>query len=213
MAIVERGAVATGRRVQIRPFTRADVDVWQDWPDYREPLLASTSPRRMTPQQRDRWYEDLIYRQRQRPFSVEDERGEMIGRLFLRHVRPEEGSAVLGIDLHPDKLGVGYGTEALSVFLHHFYEEMGFTRMLLSVAAFNERARRSYVSLGFRTIGSHWDAYVGPDGTRDARYARLRDYFRHSTLGLETLFFDMVLEKSRWEALERGYGEGAALGR
>lgn len=209
MAIVERGAVATGRRVQIRPFTRADVDVWQDWPDYREPLLASTSPRRMTPQQRDRWYEDLIYRQRQRPFSVEDERGEMIGRLFLRHVRPEEGSAVLGIDLHPDKLGVGYGTEALSVFLHHFYEEMGFTRMLLSVAAFNERARRSYVSLGFRTIGSHWDAYSGPDATRDPHFSDVSHLFRHSGLGLEALYYDMSLDRAQWRNRQRGAGTGA----
>ncbi len=213
MAIVERGAVAVGRRVQIRPFTRDDVDEWQDWPDYDEPLIASTSPRRMTRDQRDRWFDDLLYRQRQRPFAIDDEKGRMIGRLFLRHVRPSEGSAVLGIDLHPAKLGDRYGTEALDTFLGYFFGEMGFERMLLSVAAFNERARRSYVSLGFRTIGSHWDAYAGPDGARDRRFAGIRDFFRRSSLGMETLFYDMVLEKGRWEALERAYGESAALGR
>jgi RimJ/RimL family protein N-acetyltransferase len=54
----------------------------------------------------------ITQRQRQIPFAIEDESGDMIGRIFLRHVRNEEGSAVLGIDLHPAYLGVGYGTES-----------------------------------------------------------------------------------------------------
>ncbi len=203
MALAERRAVAAGPRVRIRPFTREDVDDWQTWPDYDEPLLASASPRRMPPDQRARWYDDLVHRQRQIPFAVEDERGRLIGRLFLRHVQRGEGSSVLGIDLHAARLGQGYGTEALGSFLGYFFEAMGFERMLLSVAAFNERARRSYVSLGFRTVGSHWDTYTGPDATRDPRFADVRHYFRRTALGLEALYYDMALERGRWRASQR----------
>lgn len=198
MAIADRDTVAAGPRTRVRPFGRADVDAWQAWPDYSEKLLVGTSPRRMSPEQRARWFEDITQRQRQIPFAVEDESGEMIGRLFLRHVRHEERSAVLGIDLHPAYLGQGYGTESLGAFLHHYFHDMDFERMLLSVAAHNVRARRCYESLGFVTVGSHWDAHVGPDVTGEAKYAAVRHLFRRGPLGLESLFYDMRLERAGW---------------
>jgi RimJ/RimL family protein N-acetyltransferase len=199
MTIADRNAaVVVGPRVRIRAFTRGDVDTWQAWPDYSDPLLVGTSPRRMSPDQRSRWFEDVMQRQRQIPFAIEDERGELIGRLFLRHVRKDERSAVLGIDLHPAKLSQRYGTEALSAFLGYFFGEMGFDRMLLSVAAHNARAYRCYESLGFTSIGSHWDAHAGPDVTRNPVYAHVRGMFRRGSLGLESLFYDMRLNREEW---------------
>jgi len=190
--------VAVGPRTRVRPFTRADVDAWQAWPDYAEQLLVGTSPRRMSPDQRSRWFDDITQRQRQIPFAVDDEAGEMIGRIFLRHVRREEHSAVLGIDLHPGSLGQGYGTESLGAFLHHFFSEMGFERMLLSVAAHNMRARRCYESLGFSTVGTHWDAHIGPDVVNNTEFVDLRHLFRRGPLGLESLFYDMRLDRKDW---------------
>jgi len=198
MAIADRNTVAVGPRTRVRPFTRADVDAWQAWPDYAEQLLVGTSPRRMSPDQRSRWFEDITQRQRQIPFAVDDEAGEMIGRIFLRHVRPEEHSAVLGIDLHPGSLGLGYGTECLGAFLHHFFAEMGFDRMLLSVAAHNTRARRCYESLAFNTVGTHWDAHIGPDVINKPEFADVRHLFRRGPLGLESLFYDMRLDRKDW---------------
>ena len=198
VAIADRGAVVVGPRVRVRPFTRADVDGWQSWPNYSDPLLVGTSPRRMAPDQRARWFDDVVHRQHQIPFAIDDEHGNLIGRLFLRHVRKDERSAVLGIDLHPAKLSQGYGTEALGAFLRYFFEEMGFERMLLSVAAHNTRARRCYESLGFVGIGSHWDAHAGPDVTRDPAYAEIRRLFRRGALGLESLFYDMRLDRVDW---------------
>jgi diamine N-acetyltransferase len=202
MAIADRAAVAVGPRVRVRPFTRADVDAWQSWPDYTEPLLVGTSPRRMAPDQRSRWFDDVVQRQRQLPFAIDDERGMLIGRLFLRHVRHDERSAVLGIDLHPTRLGQAYGTEALGAFLQYFFDTMDFKSMLLSVAAHNERARRCYASLGFVTIGSHWDAHSGPDVLRqqDGAYEHVRGFFRRGAIGLEALFYDMRLERPVWRA-------------
>ena len=202
MAIAdERDTIAAGPRTRVRVFNRTDVDAWQAWPDYDEQLLVGTSPRRMSPEQRGRWYEDITQRQRQMPFAVEDETGTMIGRIFLRHVRHEERSAVLGIDLHPAYLSQGYGTESLGAFLRHYFENMGFERMLLSVAAHNARARRCYELLGFTTVGSHWDAHIGPDVTSQPKYAYMRHLFRRGPLGLESLFYDMRLEGAAWRKL------------
>jgi diamine N-acetyltransferase len=200
MAIADRGVVVAGPRVRIRAFTRADVDGWQSWPDYSDPLLVGTSPRRMAPDQRGRWFDDVLHRQHQ--IAIDDEYGDMIGRLFLRHVRKDERSAVLGIDLHPARLSRGYGTEALGTFLRYFFEDMAFDRMLLSVAAHNTRARRCYESLGFTDIGSHWDAHAGPDVSRDPAYADIRNLFRRGALGLESLFYDMRLDRADWQRLQ-----------
>src|SRR5438552_13663312 len=199
MAIADRETIAVGPRTRVRAFTRADVDGWQAWPDYQEQLLVGTSPRRMSPDQRARWYDDITQRQRQIPFAIEDETGFLIGRIFLRHVRHEERSAVLGIDLHPAYLSQGFGTESLGAFLHHYFETMDFDRMLLSVAAHNVRARRCYESLGFTTVGSHWDAHIGPDVTREPQFAFVLQLFRRGPLGLESLFYDMRLERADWK--------------
>jgi RimJ/RimL family protein N-acetyltransferase len=198
MAIADRHIVASGRRTRVRPFTRADVDAWQAWPDYEEPLLVGTSPRRMSRDQRSRWFDDITQRQRQIPFAVDGDSANMIGRIFLRHVRHDEHSAVLGIDMHPAFVGRGYGTECLGAFLHHYFGEMGFERMLLSVAAHNARARRSYESLGFVGVGSHWDAHIGPDVTGRPEFASVRHLFRRGPLGLESLFYDMRLDRTEW---------------
>jgi RimJ/RimL family protein N-acetyltransferase len=202
VALTDRDTtVALSPRTRVRAFTRADVDAWQAWPDYVEPLLVGTSPRRMSPDQRTRWLEDITQRQHQLPFAVDAldaDNGDMIGRIFLRYVRREEGSAVLGIDLHPAWVGQGYGTEALAAFLHYYFGELGFERMLLSVAAHNTRAQRSYTRLGFERTGSHWDAHLGPDVTGEARFAKLRELFRRGPLGLEGLFYDMRLERVAW---------------
>lgn len=204
MAIADReDIVAAGPRTRVRPFTRADVDAWQTWPDYSEKLLVGTSPRRMSPEQRSRWFADITQRQRQIPFAVEDNSGELIGRIFLRHVRAEEHSAVLGIDMHPAYLSQGYGTESLAAFLHHYFRVMDFELMLLSVAAHNMRARKCYESLGFITVGSHWDAHVGPDVTVEARFANVHHLFRRGPLGLESLFYDMRLERATWQVRAR----------
>jgi RimJ/RimL family protein N-acetyltransferase len=198
MAIADRDTIAAGPRTRVRAFLKADIDAWQAWPDYPEQLLVGTSPRRMSPDQRARWFEDITQRQRQIPFAVEDESGVMIGRIFLRHVRHEERSAVLGIDLHPAYLGQGLGTESLGAFLHHYFDEMDFERMLLSVAAHNVRARKCYESLGFSNVGSHWDAHVGPDVSGDPKFGAVRHLFRRGPLGLESLFYDMRLERTDW---------------
>jgi RimJ/RimL family protein N-acetyltransferase len=155
----------------------------------------------MSPDQRGRWFDDITERQHQIPFAIEDESGAMIGRIFLRHVRRDERSAVLGIDLHPRYLNQGLGTEALGAFLQHYFEVMGFERMLLSVAAHNVRAQRSYEKLGFVNVGSHWDGHIGPDITGDPAFSHVRQLFRRGPLGLESLFYDMRLERQTW--LER----------
>lgn len=196
--------LARGAKTRIRPFFRSDVDRWLAWPDHVDPLYVAYNPKRIPNWRRDSWYHDLVERQQQQPFAVEDLGGEMIGRIFLRHVQPHSGAAILGIDFHPNFVGLGYGTDALRAFLRYYFFEQGFRQIVLSVADYNERAKRAYVRCGFETIGRHW-------GRHDARirlllrqpaYSAARVAFRVIGRALEARFDDMLLTAERFRELE-----------
>jgi diamine N-acetyltransferase len=189
--------VAVGELTRVRAFTRRDVDRWLAWPSHADPLYAIYDPLPMDGSLRDAWYDDLVHRQGQLPFAVETYDRQMIGRLFLRHVRRSEGSSVLGIDLDPRFVGRGHGTDALGAFLGYYFGPAGFSRLLLSVAAYNVRARRSYRRCGFRERATHWERWqVDVDVLGDPRYAELRQVFRRGPRGVEALMYDMVAERA-----------------
>ena len=193
--------VAVGRLTRIREFTRRDVDRWLAWGPHADPLYSSYSPTPMDGSMRDAWYDDLVHRQGQWPFAIEDRERRLIGRLFLRHIRRREGTSVLGIDLSPATLGQGYGTDALRAFLDYYFGPVGFQKMYLSVAAHNPRAFRLYENCGFRTFNEHWQTFkTDADVLRDPRYRDVRDLFRRSREGVEGLMYDMVLTRAAWLA-------------
>ncbi|MBI4492312.1 MAG: GNAT family N-acetyltransferase [Chloroflexi bacterium] len=202
--------LARGAKTRIRPFFRSDVDRWLAWPDHSDPLYVAYNPHRMPGWRRDAWFRDLVERQRQQPFAVEELGGEMIGRIFLRHVHRAQGVAVLGVDFHPGFVGRGYGTDALRAFLRYYFFEQGFRQLLLSVAAYNERARRAYVRCGFETVGGHWDRHDPRllELLRQPEYRALRAAFRQTAQGLEVQFEDMLLTAERFKSLEASDGNG-----
>lgn len=187
--------IARGELTRIRRFTRRDMDRWLAWPPHSDPLYSSFDPPIMSGSMRDAWFDDLVKQQGQLPFAIDSLDGELVGRLFLRHVRRDEGSSVLGIDLDPRILGRRLGTDALRAFLEHYFSSGAFGRMLLTVGAYNRRACRSYERCGFRLLSTHWDRFKSrADVLRDPRYARLRHLFRPAGRGVEALMHDMVIE-------------------
>ena len=181
-----------GERWRIRRFTRRDVGRWLAWPRHANPLYSPYNPPQMSGSLADAWYDDLIRRQAQMPFAVDGEDGAMIGRIFLRFINRVERTAVLGIDFDPRYVGQGYGTDALRAFLGYYFGELGFRRMLLSVAAYNVRARRSYERCGFRYLSTHWERLkIEADVLHDGRYTELRPLFRRARTGIEALFHTM----------------------
>jgi RimJ/RimL family protein N-acetyltransferase len=177
---------------RIREFTRRDVDRWIEWPLHSDPLYSPFNPKPMSGPMRDAWYEELVNRQVQLPYAVDDLSGTMIGRVFLRFVNRVEGGSVLGIDFDPRYIGQGYGTDALRVFMEYYFRRLGLRRLLLSVAAYNERARRSYERCGFSYLSVHWERFrCEANVLGDDRYSHLRPLFRRGRNGLEALFHTM----------------------
>jgi RimJ/RimL family protein N-acetyltransferase len=154
----------------------------------------------------DAWYDDLVNRQAQVPYAVDNAEGQMIGRIFLRFVNRFEGGSVLGIDFDPRFVSQGYGTDALRTFLGYYFGTLGFSKLLLSVAAYNIRARRCYERLGFRYLSSYWERRkVEANVFGDDSYREVRPLFRRSRNGsMEVLFHTMEANrpKPRVEAPE-----------
>jgi len=78
----------------------------------------------------------------------------LIGTCALSQLDGDNGSALFHITIgEPDAWGHGYGTEATELMLDHAFERLQLHRIGLSVFAFNERAIRSYVKVGFSVEG------------------------------------------------------------
>jgi RimJ/RimL family protein N-acetyltransferase len=78
----------------------------------------------------------------------------LIGTGALSQLDADTGSALFHITIgERDAWGHGYGTEATRLMIEHAFAGLGLHRIALSVFAFNERALRSYRSVGFVVEG------------------------------------------------------------
>jgi RimJ/RimL family protein N-acetyltransferase len=88
----------------------------------------------------ERWYEAL------------DEAGALVGNFYFE----QKGDALeVGLGLRPDLTGRGLGLEFLLAGIDFGRRRFGLTRVILNVAAFNERAIKVYERAGFRETGRH----------------------------------------------------------
>jgi RimJ/RimL family protein N-acetyltransferase len=195
-----------GSRVTIRPMKRADLDAMIEWRPFSDPLYQPFDLPRQSKAEHIHWFEWRSRDPSRRLYTIEDEKGQVIGSLTLREIDGQQ-SARLGITIGADFVSQGYGTEALRLFFTHFFEEMGFARIVLDVAATNLRAVRCYQALGFREVGWQYRPASEPSYRvllRDPRYRHLRQFFRRQGITTEVLFYDMALTREEWRVQFHG---------
>lgn len=193
--------VLHGPRVRIRPMRQEDLDAIAQWRRFVDPVYQPFDFPQRSRADHYRWYQERHGDPSRRLFTIENEQGDVIGSLTLREIDGRR-SARLGITLGADYVSQGYGTEALRTFLAHFFGAMGMAQLVLDVAATNQRAVRSYSSLGFRRVGSHHESVSHPSFRilgREARYRHLHRFFRYQGSLQQVLFYDMVLTRDDWE--------------
>ena len=192
--------VAEGEYTVVREFERADVDRWMAWPRHRDPLFDSYNAPIMSLRQRETYYQQRAHSSDSKQFSVDDHAGELVGRVSIREIDWGLGAAVLGISFHPQRLGQGYGTDALWAFLTHYFGPLCMNVLFLDVAAFNHRATRVYEKCGFRKCGQRWgDPQSDNAGIfRRHEYRELRPLFRWEYGLVRPLLLDMTLRREEW---------------
>jgi len=193
-----------GPRVTIRPMKQADLNAMINWRPFADPLYQPFDFPRRSRTEHNRWFDWRSNDPSRRLYVVEDQERRVIGSLTLREI-DGQCSARLGITIGSDFVSQGYGTEALRLFLDHYFGEMGFARIVLDVAATNLRAVRCYESLGFRLVGQHYLTANHPSFDtvrRELRYQHLHRFFRRQGTMHQVLFYDMALTREEWRAPE-----------
>ncbi|MBN1937744.1 MAG: GNAT family N-acetyltransferase [Anaerolineae bacterium] len=193
-----------GPRVVIRPLCLADLDEMNTWPESDDPRYRLFDWPICSPAQNEIWFDNLIRDPSRVYYAVEDETGRMVGRISLREIR-EHWSARLGIGFGAPFVGQGYGTEALQVFLKYYFATLGFERMVLDVAAINERAVRCYLRCGFKKTGTTYRGLTVYDDLgflQNQAFRHLRHFFKLNGRYRRMLYYDMMLEKRDWLVLE-----------
>ena len=144
-----------GERVRLRHMVRADIDQMARWPRFWEADLQWANLDLTFPGERDAYFERGRTNATRRRFVIVDERGEIIGTVGLRNLDFQRGEATLGIIIRADRVGKGYGTDAIRTIIHYAFDMLELERVILDVAESNQRARRVYDKLGFVVSGSH----------------------------------------------------------
>lgn len=93
----------------------------------------------------------------ERFFSVRDAEDELVGFYYFEW---KVDALEIGLGLRPDLTGRGLGLDFLRAGLSFARAHFGAERIVLNVAAFNERAIKVYERAGFRRTGEHLRRFV-----------------------------------------------------
>jgi RimJ/RimL family protein N-acetyltransferase len=84
---------------------------------------------------------------------------QLIGSCAFSQLDGDNGSVLFHITIGEHAAwGHGYGSEATALMVDHAFESLGLHRVALTVFAFNERAVRSYLKVGFVVEGTAREA-------------------------------------------------------
>jgi RimJ/RimL family protein N-acetyltransferase len=194
-----------GERVTIRTMKLEDLDAMISWRPFADPLYRPFDFPRQSRADHIRWFEWRRRDPSRRLYTIINEERKVIGSLTLREVDGRR-SARLGITIGADFVSQGYGTEAMYLFLDHFFGEMGFAMMVLDVAATNLRAVRCYEAIGFRETGRHYQPASHPSYRilqTEPRYRHLRPFFQRTGPVTRVLFYDMSMTREEWLAISQ----------
>jgi RimJ/RimL family protein N-acetyltransferase len=148
--------VLTGDGVVLRRHVPSNLRAFQRW--YTDPEVVrltryQDSP--MRPDEIERFFAARALGSDSLAMAIhrrDDDR--LIGTCALSQLDADNGSALFHITIgEKDAWGHGFGTEATRLMIDHAFGGLGLHRVGLTVFSFNERAIRSYRSVGFVVEG------------------------------------------------------------
>jgi RimJ/RimL family protein N-acetyltransferase len=145
-----------GQRLRLRPIRRDDLPILRTWFDDPETMRFWGHPSPLVIE--DQFEDDLKGRYARFDdagyFLIELLDGTPIGRIGYEQLDPQTRSAAVHILLGTQEVrGQGYGTEAMVTLLRYLFHQRNLHRVSLEVFAWNERAIRSYMKVGFVVEG------------------------------------------------------------
>jgi RimJ/RimL family protein N-acetyltransferase len=163
----------TGEKIRLRPVDRADlpflVACMND--ETLRAHISRSSPLSMA--EEERWFDGLYKTTSDVVFIIEELVGgkglpRAVGACGLHGINLRNRQAVVGIMLRDESdRGRGMGTDAMRTLCRHGIDDLGLHRIELEVFPDNERAKRSYLRIGFVVEGTKRQALYKRGGFRD----------------------------------------------
>ena len=176
MRASDRAQELVGESVVLRRHDRANYALYARWYGDEEVWrLTSWEPEPMPRSAVERLFEDREKSSRDDSFAIH--RGgeeEPLGVISLMNFNEANASADLSVIVGNKKdRDQGLGTEAIRVILRYAFEDLGLSRVGLSVFDFNEPAISAYEKLGFQKEGRLRQAIRRDGELHDAILMRL----------------------------------------
>ncbi|MFH1738437.1 MAG: GNAT family N-acetyltransferase [bacterium] len=201
--IPRNGVRLSGSKTILRSFERVDCDRMAMWVKHSNPLFVKYDIPQRTQGEWDDWFRERILPEDTYAFSIDETSGRMVGWLVLREVCTEERRASLGIDLNPECLYQGLGSDAINTILNEFFGPWGFRAMWLEVSAANVAAQWCYGKCGFMIVGRKWwnETHLTQALLlEDERLREVRRFFRSRDGMFEQLYYDMKVTADSWRS-------------
>jgi RimJ/RimL family protein N-acetyltransferase len=170
--------ILRGALVEIAPLRPADLVEMRAWEPHQDPLLRDYNVSYETDGE---WHSWLRNRLRHRwAYAIRIHEGALVGHLSLRQLELPHSSR-LGLSIAAAHVNLGYGQDALHVFLDYYFDVLGFDQIRLDVSGANPRARHVYQKLGFQEVAAFWreapwGAKPTPATRRFFRWGRIRHF-------------------------------------
>jgi RimJ/RimL family protein N-acetyltransferase len=150
-----------GRAVVLRRHVPSNLGAFRRW--YTDPEIVRLTRYQdgpMRAEEIERFFQARVVGPGSLAMAIHDKvDGRLIGTCAFSQLDGDNGSALFHITIgEKDAWGRGLGTEATRLMLDHAFRVLGLHRVALSVFAFNDRAIRSYRSVGFVVEGRSRDA-------------------------------------------------------
>lgn len=133
-------------------------------------------------------------------YVAKDPDGKLLGYMTVKHINRLFKTAELGIVFDPGRLGKGYGSQAMVIFLRIFFGERKMRELRLRVADFNHRARKAYEKVGFEVYDTRKEAFEEQGRNFELILHHPEDFLMEGNI-LKTEFHLMRLTRERFTAL------------
>ena len=122
-------------------------------------ICMLTDPHLISEEEQIKWFASLQKSKSMLRMIVEW-KGERVGLVRIDQLDYYNQSVRVGLDIHKDFRGQGLSKPVYKELFKHYFEDLGFHRVWLLVAAYNTKAKRIYTELGFKEEGIQREALL-----------------------------------------------------
>ena len=206
-------SILIGEKIKIGPLLMEDAIEMRGWGIHKNPLLLDYNFPYENDYEIKKWFYSKTFTIRNKYYSIKDKQGLLIGYMGIKNRNYLSKSSFLGIVFDPDRVSMGYGSQALKLFLPYYFNDLDMKTLYLEVSEFNERAFKLYKKIGFVEDGYYLDLFSIQDlDLTSEEYKRYKTCFVFKDEKIYNYIYKMKLTKKRFfEFSSRDEGKNELL--